>query len=172
MIVGRAGTLDPGPQLAIPPLDKGTILNCAIFRLSSLEGTTDFADLGAIVSEVQHSEYVDSGPEGVMFGRHPGRAVPPSITLKRAMRTGTNELWLWTWHEQARLSLPTMRREAALSFYKAGDDLAGEARLTYLLLNAWPSKIEISGTKAGATDFVYQSVTIQCEHLIDESVPV
>jgi hypothetical protein len=43
----------------------------------------------------------------------------------------------------------------------------GIGRMTYGLVNAWPSKVEISGVKAGATEMIYQSFTLQCEDLID-----
>lgn len=159
--------LKPSRQLTLSPQDKESILNSAIFRLSTIEGTADFAELGGITSEVENTEYQDSGPFGSMFGRYAGRAKPPAITLKRAMRTGPSTLWVWTWHAAARQGLPNMRRQAFLTFFGPGDDPMGVGRMTYGLVNAWPSKVEISGTKAGASELIYQTLTLQCDDLID-----
>ena len=159
--------LNAGRQLTLSPQVKEAILSSAVFRLATVEGTADFAELGAVTSEVEQTEYMDSGPFGSMFGRHSGRAKPPTVVLKRAMRTGASTLWIWSWHAQARASLPTMRRQAFLTFYGAGDDLTGIGRMTYGLINAWPSKMELSGSKAGATELVFQTLTIQCDDLID-----
>ena len=42
--------------------------------------------------------------------------------------------------------------------------------MTYGLINAWPSKLEVSGAKAGGTELIYQTLTLQCEDLIDPNV--
>jgi len=162
-----APDLGPGRQLTLSPQDKESILSSAIFRLATLEGTADFAELGGITSEVENTEYMDSGPFGSMFGRHAGRAKPPTITLKRAMRNGPSTLWVWTWHAAARHGLPNMRRQAFLTFFGQGDDPAGLGRMTYSLVNAWPSKLEISGVKSGASELIYQTLTLQCDDMID-----
>lgn len=156
-----------GRQLTLDAETKDSILSSAVFRLATVEGTADFAELGGLTSEVENTEYMDSGPFGSMFGRQAGRAKPPTIVLKRAMRTGPSTLWLWTWHAAARHGLPSMRRQAFLTFYGAGDSIDGIGRMTYGLINAWPSKVEISGVKAGGTEVIYQSFTIQCDDLID-----
>lgn len=156
-----------GRQLTLTPGDREQILSSAVFRLATVEGTADFAELSALTSEVENTEYMDSGPFGSVYSRHAGRSKPPSIVLKRAMRSGPSMLWIWSWHAQARQSLPTMKRQAFLTFYGAGDPLDGVGRVTYGLLNAWPSKLEMSGAKAGATELVYQTITLQCDELVD-----
>lgn len=162
-----AQELSPSRQLTLTSSDRESILTSAVFRISTIEGTADFAELGGITSEVENTEYMDSGPFGSMFGRYAGRAKPPTIVLKRAMRTGPSTLWLWTWHSSARHGLPTMRRQAFLTFFGPGDDPNGLGRMTYSLVNAWPSKVEISGVKSGSTELIYQTATIQCDDLID-----
>lgn len=159
-----------GRQLALSPHDKETILSSAVFRLATVEGTADFAELGGITSEVENTEYMDSGPFGAIFARYAGRAKPPTITLKRAMRTGPSTLWIWSWHQSARQALPTMRRQAFLTFYGPGDDPTGVGRMTYSLVNAWPAKVEISGVKAGSSEVIYQTVTLQCDDLLDPNM--
>jgi hypothetical protein len=166
-VAQRAIDLKLGRQLPMTPDARGEILHAAVFRLATVEGTADFSELGALTSEVENTEYMDSGPFGSMFGRHAGRAKPPTLVLKRAMRTGASLLWIWTWHAQARRALPTMKRQAFLTFYGASDPLDGPGRMTYGLINAWPSKVEINGVKAGATELMFQSLTLQCDDLID-----
>jgi phage tail-like protein len=156
-----------GRQLTMAAEDKESILSSATFRLSTVEGTADFAELGGITSEVENTEYMDSGPFGAMFSRHAGRSKPPIIVLKRAMRTGPSTLWIWTWHQAARSSMPNMHRQAFLTFFGPGEDNSGVGRMTYALVNAWPSKVEIAGVKAGSTEVIMQTVTLQCDELLD-----
>lgn len=156
-----------GRQLTVDPSDKDSILASATFRIATVEGTADFAELGGITSEVENTEYMDSGPFGAMFGRYAGRAKPPAIVLKRAMRTGPSTFWLWTWHSAARHNLPNMRRQAFLTFFGPGDDPAGIGRMTYTLVNAWPAKVEISGVKSGSSELIFQTVTLQCDDMLD-----
>lgn len=162
--------LGPGRQVSVAPGRKATFLYSAVFRLWTAQGTADFAELGGILSEIEQTDYMEAGPMGAMFSRHAGKSKPPTVTLKRAMRTGPSSTWLWTWHQAARQSLPVMHRDCSLTLFGANDDLRGPGRITYLLMNAWPQKLEISGVKAGGTEVVVQSVTIQCDDLIDPNV--
>lgn len=155
-----------GRQLALPRDDKEKILTSGLFRLSTLEGSADFAELGGITSEVENTEYVHTSLIGPIFARQAGRTKPPTIVLKRAMRTGPSTAWLWTWHREARIKTPTMRKEATLALFGADDDFSGPGRVTYMLLNAWPAKVEIAGVKTGHTEIVYQNVTLLCEDLL------
>jgi hypothetical protein len=38
---------------------------------------------------------------------------------------------------------------------------------TYMLSNAFPTKVEIAGMKAGGTEVVLQTVTLQCDEIIE-----
>ena len=51
--------------------------------------------------------------------------------------------------------------------YGAGSDPGGSASLSYMLVNAFPSKVDIAGMKAGATEVVVQTVTLQCDEIIE-----
>jgi hypothetical protein len=50
--------------------------------------------------------------------------------------------------------------------YGAGDDPGGAAKMTYMLVNAFPTKVDIAGMKAGGTEVVLQTVTLQCDEII------
>jgi hypothetical protein len=162
-----AEDLITGRQTALSRDQKEDILTSAVFRIWTVQGSANFAELGGITSEVEQTEYQETGPFGAMFSRHAGRAKPPTVVLKRAMRTGFSTTWLWTWHQFARQSLPLMYRDCALTFFGPGDDIDGVGRMTYLMMNAFPTKLEIGGVKAGGTDYIVQSVTLQCDDMID-----
>jgi phage tail-like protein len=162
-----AGELTSGRQLALTPDDKESMLTSAIFRIWTVEGSADFAELGGINSEIEQTEYMEAGPVGALFSRHAGRSKPPTVVLKRAMRSGPSTTWIWSWHQFARQSLPTMYRDCHLTLFGPGDDPAGSGRMTYLLMNAMPTRVEIGGVKAGGTEVLVQTVTLQCEDLID-----
>jgi T4-like virus tail tube protein gp19 len=44
-------------------------------------------------------------------------------------------------------------------------DTDGTAVAKYYLESAWPAKIEIGGLKAGASEVLYETVTLTCEHI-------
>jgi phage tail-like protein len=62
---------------------------------------------------------------------------------------------MWAWHEAA-LDRVAERRDAALVAFSA----SGEPVMRFALTAAWPSKIEISGLKAGASEILIETVTI------------
>lgn len=159
--------LTPGRQLALTPEDKEEMFSSTIFRIWTVEGSASFAELGGINSEIEQTEYMEAGPVGALFSRHAGRAKPPTVVLKRALRTGSSTTWIWTWHQFARRSLPSMYRDCHLTLFGPGDDAAGPGRVTYMLMNAWPTRVEIGGVKAGGTEMLVQTVTLQCEEFID-----
>ncbi len=163
-------TLKSSRQIALDREERETILHSAIFRIWTVQGSADFAQLGGIVSEVEQTEYMEAGPLGAMFSRHAGRSKPPTVTLQRALRTGFSTTWLWSWHQSARQSLPTMYRDCSLTLFGPGDDPGGSGRMTYLLMNAFPTKLEIAGVKAGGTEVLIQTLTLQCDDLLDPNV--
>jgi phage tail-like protein len=163
-------TLTEGRQLPLQPEARQQFLSCAVFRIWTPEGSADFAELGGISSEVEQTEYMEAGPVGALFSRHAGRAKPPMVTLRRAMRTGSSSTWLWTWHQAARQSLPTMWRDCSLTLFGPGDDPSGAGKMTYLLMNAMPTKLELGGVKAGGSEVIVQTVTLQCDELIDPNI--
>jgi phage tail-like protein len=156
-----------GRQMAMAPDSKEKILTSAFFRIETIEGSADFSDLIGITSEIEQTEYMEAGPVGALFSRHPGRSKPPTVTLKRGMKTGTGTLWIWTWHKLARSGAPGMLRDTALMLYGPQDDPGGLPRMMYMLMNAFPTKLEVGGMKMGATEIVVQTLTIQCDDIFD-----
>jgi phage tail-like protein len=87
----------------------------------------------------------------------PGKRVPPTVTLRRGH---TNDSAVFAWHSDA-LRAATGRRDAVLVAFST----VGEPVARYTLESAWPSLIEISGLKAGASEVLMETVTIVCEDI-------
>jgi phage tail-like protein len=88
-----------------------------------------------------------------------GRAVPPTVTLKRGV---DSNMELWAWHETVRQGdLGAARRSASLTMYTAN----GKPVVKFWLENAWPSKLEVGALKAGAPSTLIETITLTCESL-------
>lgn len=117
-----------------------------------------FSDLEGIVAEVEPVAYLESNDQQV-HSQLPGKRKPPQVTLKRGM-TGSMELWAW--HESVRKGdMAAARRSCSLMMYTA----EGKPVAKYWLERAWPSKIDISALKAGASEVMYETVTLVCESM-------
>ncbi|HET6342028.1 MAG TPA: phage tail protein [Gemmatimonadota bacterium] len=87
------------------------------------------------------------------------RAKPPTIVLKRGKAKGRE---LQAWHEAVRMGdMAAARKSASLVMY----DYDGKPVARYHLENAWPSKIEIGGLKAGSSEVLMETVTLVCEDI-------
>ena len=82
----------------------------------------------------------------------PGKRTPPTVTLKRGL---TNGLEVSAWHEDA-LTRVAARRDAVMVAF----DVTGQPVARFTLAGAWPSKVEIGALKAGASQILFETVTI------------
>ena len=142
--VFAAGSVDP--------------LTAARFALV-IDGTeiATFTELQGLTSEVEVAEYSATSDKEVVLKRLPGKAKPPSVTLKGWYDDTPT---LWAWHVAARSQgLTVARQSCALVMFGAD----GKPVARYHLEGAWPSKIEIAGLKAGATERLQQTVTLVAE---------
>ncbi|HKA69805.1 MAG TPA: phage tail protein [Actinomycetes bacterium] len=118
-----------------------------------------FAELAGITTEVKPEDFLEAPNQEVFVKRIPGTRIPPTITLRRGMSRNTE---LWAWHETViKGDIAAARKGASLSMFNA----EGKPVARFWLENAWPSKIEIAGLKAGATEVLTETVTITCEDL-------
>jgi len=161
------GMLGTGRQQAIQPGTRAELLTSAIFKIENEKGLAVFSELAGISSEVEMQEYMQAGEKGPEFGRFVGKAKPPTVTLKRAMSNGPDTTWIWEWHQMARLGMPNCYRTTTLMLYGAGSDPGGAPQMGYMLVNAFPSKVDIAGMKAGGTEVVVQTVTLMCDEIIE-----
>jgi len=71
-----------------------------------------------------------------------GKTKPPTVTLKRGLDT---ETYMWAWHQAVLLGDPAARKTCSLQLFAASvSPKSGQPLITYLLENAWPSKLEIA----------------------------
>jgi phage tail-like protein len=118
-----------------------------------------FSELIGISTEVEPVELLESTEKEVMLKKLPGKKKPPTLTLKRG-KNQSMELWLW--HEAVLMGdIVAARKSCSLVMYSTD----GTPVARYHLEMAWPSKLEVGGLKAGASEVLYETVTIVCEHI-------
>lgn len=159
-------SINSGYQKAVDVTKKGEFLTTATFQIENEAGQAVFSELGGISSEVEQAEYMEASTTGPMYGRFIGKAKPPTVTLKRAMSTGKDTSWIWEWHAMAREAKTAAYRTTDLSLYSASSESTDPVKV-YTLTNAFPTKVEIAGMKAGGTEVVIQTVTLQCDEIIE-----
>jgi phage tail-like protein len=118
-----------------------------------------FSELQGITTEVEPVDFLESTDKEVIFKKLPGKAKPPTIKLSRGKNASME---LWAWHEAVlQGNIVAARKSCSLIMYNY--DGAPVAR--YHLEQAWPSKLEVGGLKAGASEVLMETVTIVCEHI-------
>jgi phage tail-like protein len=144
--------LSSGPQDAI-----------AASRFSiTVDGTeiAQFNELVGITSEVDIIDFIENSENELgVFKKLPGKRKPPHITLKRGKSTSME---IYAWHEAVIMgNIKLARRSGSIVLY----DYDGKPVSRYHFHNGWPSKISLSGLKAGANEILMEEVTIVCERL-------
>ena len=147
------------PRVSTASTNTNTLVSAARFVISA-DRMTDisFSELSGITSEVEATEYVSSNRLGVSLSKQFGRTKPATVVLKRGV---DQDMALWTWHQEVLAGQPTARRSCSLMLL----DMAGVIKQTYDLINAWPSKLEISAMKAADSSASIATVTLICEQI-------
>lgn len=143
-----------------------TPLSAARFEIS-IDGHSlaVFSELEGIISGIDPAEL-----ELATRGRKktelklPGKRTPPTVTLKRGM---TRSLELAAWHESVLAGdMAAARKDVTLTMYSTtGDPVA-----RYHLTDAWPAKLEIGALSAGASEVLFETVTLVAESVRRVSV--
>lgn len=153
-----------GRQQALDKNKRSETLSAATFKIEN-QGSAVFSELAGISSEVEMAEYMEAGEKGPTFGRFLGKAKPPTVALKRSMGNGPDTTWIWAWHALTRSGSKDAYRDTTLSLYGAGSP--DQPLKSYMLVNAVAAKVEIGGAKAGASEVIIQTLTIQCDEIIE-----
>jgi len=146
----------------MPPTGSGPapVISASRFIIQEHGLKVPFSELSGINSEVEPVEYISADPTGkIIHTKQFGKTRPPKITLKRALDTDTT---IWAWHQLVLKGEPSAPTQCTLQL----QDASGKTLLTYILDNAWPSKVDISGLKAGATEIVMETVEIVCDSIM------
>ena len=118
-----------------------------------------FSELQGITTEVEPVDFLESTDKEVIFKKLPGKIKPPTVVLSRGKNSSME---LWAWHEAVlQGNIVAARKSCSLIMYNY--DGAPVAR--YHLMHAWPSKLEVSALKAGASEVLMEKVTIVCENI-------
>lgn len=121
-----------------------------------------FSKLSGINSEVESKDYTSNNFLGMnILAKQFGRAKPPHVVLERPLTTQGNAQ-LFAWHELARTGNPLAKSETSLTITDAS---GSETLISYLLENAWCSKIDITEAQAGG-GVVLMRVTLECDSIL------
>jgi phage tail-like protein len=134
---------------AAPP--SSTVLSAVRFELT-IDGHSlaSFSELVGISSTAT----VPSSPSSVSAVGAPLGS--PTVTLRRGM---TRNIEIAAWHELVILGdVTAARRSVSLTAY----DIGGRPVARYHLTDAYPSKLEITTLKAGASEVLMETVTMTC----------
>jgi phage tail-like protein len=136
-----------------PAAQPDDALTAARFSL-----TIDGYEIAAFSELVGITSEVEAPPADATLKKLPGKRTPPTVTLKRGM---TSSMELSAWHEAALAGNAAAAKSASLVMY----DATGKPVARYHLEHAWPSKLEIGALKAGASEVLYETVTLTAENL-------
>jgi phage tail-like protein len=163
LIAGAVGAWTSASQGAAAPPggNPNDPITAARFELS-IDGHSlaVFSELEGIVSGFDRSELrVVTRRRGGAELRLPARRMPQTVTLRRGL---TRNIELAAWHELVILGdVAAARKNVSLTMY----DPSGDPVARYHLTNAWPSKLEIGGLKAGAGTVLLETVTLSAEFI-------
>jgi phage tail-like protein len=120
-----------------------------------------FAELKGISSQVEHHEYIFNDEKGnTQHTKQFGKTKPPTVVLVRALDADIKPFF--EWHEMARVGDPAARTGVTITV----QDASGNVQVTYMLENAWLTKLEIGNAKAGSTDSLMVTMTIECDKIL------
>jgi phage tail-like protein len=110
-----------------------------------------FNELVSLESEIDPVAKAGSNPKPSTTSSEP---VLPHITLRRGL---TNSVALWSWNQAAVTGpLDTARKTVTLIMYNTD----GSPVAKFTLVRAWPESIEVTATKAGASEILIETVTL------------
>lgn len=124
----------------------------------------NFSEMTNITSEVEPQEFIYCDYEGaVHHTKQYGKTNPPSVTLKKPMDTDRT---LWAWHMSVQLGNQAAKISCTLSVFLPGSPgipTTGPPMFQWTMTEAWPSKLDVGGMKAGNTEAGTLTVTFACD---------
>lgn len=129
------------------------------FQTSAIPATP-ISELKNISSQVEPVQYIYADAKGgaPVHTKQYGMTKPPSVTFVTGLDPNTM-MNLFLWHDKARHGNPEARQDTTITLQDAGKTFS----LVYLLELAWPSKLDIAGAKAGGTEQITVTVTLECD---------
>lgn len=138
------------------PGPASPIISAEHFVLSFDNVEVRFSGLTGISSNVESAQYTSVGPTGTTTSKSFGTASPPTVTLTRRFDGSTQ---IWAWHMAVLAGNPAARKTCTLKL----QDASGKTVLTFVMENAWPSKVDIGGLQPGGSQVVMETDKFVCE---------
>lgn len=146
------------------------VISAPRFSMSTEGVTIPLSELKGITSAVEPHTYIFNDHKGkTIHTKQFGKTNPPQITVITALDT-ENFKYIMTWHEAARAGSTESYRDVTLTMYTA-DGKTQPGGGIYVLHEAWLAKLELAGAKAGQTEMVTVTMTMECDHITVEGVP-
>jgi phage tail-like protein len=118
-----------------------------------------FSELEGISSGVDSVELITTSGDRNVKTLLPNKRAPDSVVLSRGL---TSSMELQAWHDLVLDGdVAAARKNASLVMYSTD----GSPVARYYLENAWPSKLETGGVKAGSSTLITEKVTIVCDRI-------
>ncbi len=148
------------PQ-GVPDLPQDALIGGSFSVEIDSVSIAQYQEVSGLVSEIEAVDLKENDGKGrPVLKRAIGPRKMPTLTLKRAANSSKD---LWDWHQAALDGkLAGARRNGSIVQY----DFTYTEVARYNFTNAWVSKLELSGLKAGDTNPAQESVTIVCETLV------
>jgi phage tail-like protein len=124
----------------------------------------NFSEMSNITTEVEPQEFIYCDSDGaVHHTKQYGKTSPPTVTLKKPMDTDRT---LWAWHMSVQLGNQAAKIGCTLSVYMPGSPglpAVGGPMFQWTMTGAWPSKLDVSGMRAGNTEAGVLTVMFACD---------
>lgn len=142
-------------------MDGSDALGAYNFQVE-VDGVTiaQFKEASGLSTEIKVIEHEEVMPGGkAVVKKIPGPMKWGDITLKRGK---TEDKGWWDWINAVHKGdISDARRNGSIVIY----DYALGEKARYNFINAWPSKVNVSGLKAGGSEVVVEEVTLVHEGL-------
>ena len=110
-----------------------------------------------ISSDIQPAQYLTVSSTGQPGSQQLGHVIPPTVTLTRTVDGSTTQLWAW--HQLA------LTGAAGKPCTLMIQDATGNTLLTFVMQNAWPSKMDFTGMRAGTSTILMETDQFVCDSI-------
>lgn len=136
-----------------------SMISAPRFRISTDQVSIPLIELKGINSTVEPHEYIYNDDKGkVVHSKNFGKTKPPQVVVVTALDFNTFPK-IMAWHQAARSGSDQARKDVHLFIYNTD----GSSNPPYTLEGAWLSKVDVTGAKAGQTETVTVTLTLECD---------
>ncbi|TAD95968.1 MAG: phage tail protein [Bacteroidetes bacterium] len=122
-----------------------------------------FQEVSGMDTEAQVIEYRAGDDKRFTMSKMPGLIKTSNVTLKKAMFKDDNDFW--DWYSKIKMNI-VARTTVTIELL----DETGTALHTWVLANAWPSKITVTDLKADGNEVAVETIEIVHEGIKQNSL--